>query len=402
MISVFTPTHNLCWLPEAYASLAAQTDRDWEWILLANGPVRGHVRGFNDPRVRVINAPGELDGKIGPLKKFACAQARGEAVMELDHDDILLPEAIAEARQAFADRSVDFAYSNSVNHDFRCDYPMTWSGVHGWTHRPFFWQGRFMHEAVSGAPNPPNFCRIWYAPNHFRAWRKSFYDRIGGHNATLTAGDDHELVCRSYIEGGCRHIDQPLYIYRVTGENSWLKHQEEIQRVQWANYDAFIERMVEKWCRLQGGLRRVAIGETNPTDGYEPLPLDPTQSPWPFEDSTLGAVRATDVFQFLSDPVRLMNELWRVLAHGGWAFITVPSSTGVGACDHPANRSFWNWRSFRYYTEKAMQKRVPGLHCRFQKVKCDTVKTPEGVEYVVAHLVAVKEETPRFYGELLI
>jgi glycosyltransferase involved in cell wall biosynthesis len=403
MISVFTPTHNLCWLHEAYASLCSQTRGDWEWIIIPNGAARGYLRGFNDTRVRVINCPPEIDGKIGPLKKFACAQARGVAVLELDHDDILLPEAIAEAEIAFADETVDFAYSNAVNHDFRVDYPMTWNGTYGWTHRPFSWQGRWMLESVNGAPNPANFSRIWYAPNHFRAWRKTFYDRIGGHNAAMTAGDDHELVCRSYIEGGCRHIDKPLYIYRVNGENSWLKHQEEIQKVQWQNHDTYIEAMVAKWCRENGGLKRIAIGEPNPTDGYEfeswRLPLHKS---WHFSNSTLGAIRATNVFQFIDDPVHVMNEAYRALAHGGWMFITVPSSTGLGAHDHPLNRSFWNSRSFRYYTEKDMQKLVPGLKCRFQKVKCDTVRTAEGVDYVVAHLVAVKEESPRFYGELLI
>lgn len=388
MISVFTPTHNLCWIHEAYASLCSQTRNDWEWIVVPNGAARGYFRGFNDPRVRVINCPPAIDGKIGSLKNFACAQARGVAVMEFDHDDILMPEAVAECEKAFEDVGVDFVYSNSVNHDFRCDYPMTWSGVYGWTHRPFIWNGRFMLESVTAKPHPQSISRIWYAPNHFRAWRKSFYDRIGGYNQALTAGDDHELICRTYIEGTMQHVDKPLYIYRVNGENSWLKHQAEIQKVQWNNHDTFIEKMVEKWCRLEGGLQRIE--------------LTPLVDLGEVATSTVGSIVADDVLQFFDDPVRVMNEAYRVLAHGGWFFITVPASNGVGGCDNPANKSFWNWRTFRYATEKVMQKRCPGLSCRFQKVKLDTVKTPEGVDYVVAHLVALKAESPRFYGEWLI
>jgi len=394
MISVFTPTHNLSWIHETYASLLSQTRTDWEWIVVPNGAARGYFRGFNDPRVRVINCPAEIDGKIGPLKAFACSQAKGVSVLELDHDDILLPDAIVEAEKAFEDQSVDFAYSNSVNHDFRVDYPMTWNGTYGWTHRPLIWNSRFMLESVSGSPNPANFCRIWYAPNHFRAWRKTFYDRIGGHNQNLVAGDDHELVCRSYIEGNCRHIDKPLYIYRVTGENSWLKHSEEIQKVQWNNYDLYVEKMVSKWCQIEGGLKQVSIGGSHPVSDFEDR--------WPFGESSLGSIHANDTIQLLSDPVRIMNEAYRVLDHGGWMFITVPASTGVGSCDNPANKSLWNWRTFRYFTEKDMQNRLPGSTCRFQKVKLETVKNHEGVDYVIAHLIAVKYELPRFYGELTI
>ena len=392
MISIFTPTHNLSWLHESYASLCSQTRTDWEWIIIPNGPARGYCRGFNDSRVRVINAPPEIDGKIGPLKKFACTQARGVAVLELDHDDLLFPEAIAEAEKAFADGTADFVYSNSVNHDFRVDYPMVWNGTYGWTHRPFIWRNRFMLESVSGAPNPANFSRIWYAPNHFRAWRTTFYNRIGGHNPTLTAGDDHELVCRSYVHGKCLHLDQPLYLYRVTGENSWLKHQEEIQKVQWRNHDTYIEAMVDKWSREQGGLERLDLPWPNKFSKGRSL----------LKTSSLGSIHANNTFQFHPDPVALLNECYRTLAHGGWLFVTVPASNGVGAHDNPANKSLWNWRTFRYCTERAMQPLCPGLKCRFQKVKLDTVKNAEGVDYVVAHLIAVKAESPRFYGELLI
>jgi SAM-dependent methyltransferase len=123
---------------------------------------------------------------------------------------------------------------------------------------------------------------------------------------------------------------------------------------------------------------------------------------WPFADSSLGSLHSNHNLQFLDDPVHVLNEAYRLLAHGGWFFITVPASNGVGAHDNPANKSFWNWRTFRYCTERAMQPLCPGLKCRFQKVKLETVKNHEGVDYVIAHLIAVKDESPRFYGELLI
>lgn len=405
MISVFTPTHNLNYIYDTYEGLRTQTCPEWEWVVVPNGPARGYMRDFGDRRVKVVNAPQEMTGLIGPLKRFACEHSTGVAVLELDHDDILLPTAIEEAAKAFADPTVDFAYSNFVSHDFRCDHPAVFNGVWGWVHRPFVgrWQGRWMMETVSSKPYPQSISRVWYAPNHFRAWRRDFYNRIGGHAVNMRVSDDQDLICRTYIHGKMLHIDKPLYIYRIHGENSWLAHQAEIQKLQWQCHDSYIEAMMLKWCQENGGLRRIALGEPSPTDGYEPVPLVALNgSGWPFPDDSVGCIRSTDTLQFLADPVAIMNEAYRVLAHGGIFFITVPASEGAGGWDNPAIRSHWNWRSFRYYTERAMALKVPGIHCRWQKIKVDQVTNPEGIPYVVAHLIAVKKEEPRFFGELLI
>jgi len=93
-----------------------------------------------------------------------------------------------------------------------------------------------------------------------------------------------------------------------------------------------------------------------------------------------------------------------VLAHGGFFLIQVPSTEGVGADCDPTHVSRWNWRSFRYYTEATMQRYIQqaGANCRFQKIKVENQTLYDGVVCVVAHLVAIKADKPRFYGELLI
>ncbi len=42
------------------------------------------------------------------------------------------------------------------------------------------------------------FSKIWFALNHVRAWRPSFYHRIGGHDPLRKNIDDHDLLCRTY------------------------------------------------------------------------------------------------------------------------------------------------------------------------------------------------------------
>jgi hypothetical protein len=68
---------------------------------------------------------------------------------------------------------------------------------------------------VSPIPDPQNLSRIWYAPNHPRAWRREDYRKIGGHHPEMKVLDDQDLLCRTYLYGKMYFIDKPLYIYRI-------------------------------------------------------------------------------------------------------------------------------------------------------------------------------------------
>src|ERR1051325_6090551 len=405
MISCVTPSHRSDYLPQVYESICAQDYKDREWVLLLNGDSHFVV---DDKRVKVFRDDSG-NHNVGYLKHRACKWATGDVVLELDHDDELMPGALSEAHKAF-ESGTDFAYSNAVNHDVRSGKPLTWSGYWGWSQRPLQFKGMDCVESVSSPPEPQSISRIWYAPNHFRAWRRDFYDRIGGHNPTLKVADDLDLICRTYIHGKMTHIDKPLYFYRVTGENTWLKNVEEIQSTMWQVHDKNIFDMAMKWSKDRG-LRCIDLcGGINKVDGYESVDLynadiiTDLDCRWPFEDNSVGLIRARDAIEHLKNPIHTMNEAWRVLAHGGFFLITVPSTDGVGAWCDPTHVSFWNARSFRYYTEKDMRIYIEnnGAQCRFQKIKVENVKLYDGVPYVVAHLVAIKQESPRYYGELVI
>lgn len=71
--------------------------------------------------------------------------------------------------------------------------------------------------------------------------------------------------------------------------------------------------------------------------------------PWPWADDSVGDVRAWDVIEHLPDKLHTMNEMWRVLRHGGRAEIVVPTTDGPGAFQDPTHVSFWHRRSFLYY-----------------------------------------------------
>jgi glycosyltransferase involved in cell wall biosynthesis len=400
MISVFTPTHRNIYLRQAYESLKAQTYTDWEWVILANGGVT--VPDFNDPRVKVFRTT--ETGMVGTLKKMACDLCTGDYLVEFDHDDELTPDCLEEISKC----TEDFVYSNcfQVNNKWGSYY---WGEGFGWEWRDHVYEPKNMvfAEAVSPKPLPSNLGRIWFAPNHVRAWKRSFYNRIGGH-AAMKISDDHDLVARSYLEGTIKHIDKPLYIYRIHGENTWLQVTQEIQETMWDNYDKYFIPMQEKWTR-DNDFKLVDLGGAlNSPKGYESYDrhnadiVGDLNEDWNLEDNSVGLLRAHDIIEHLKDPIHTMNEAWRVLPHGGVLDILVPSTDGAGAWCDPTHVSFWNKRSFRYYTEASTRKYIePECHCRFQVIKLENVMMYDDVPYVQAHLLAIKDDF-RYHGELLI
>jgi glycosyltransferase involved in cell wall biosynthesis len=413
LVSVCTPTHNSQWLLELYESLKAQTYADWQWVIVPNNGAVGMLRDvlLSDPRIKVATAPDERESRVGALKRFVARSAEGQILVEVDHDDLLTPDCLEKLVSAFAaDKEVGMVYSNTVNIDVRTKTAITWSARYGWTYRPFKLGDVDYLEARSAPPLPQNISRIWFAPNHVRAYRATAYWAVGGHDSTMKIGDDHDLTCRMYTQSKIKQIDEPLYIYRVHGENTWLKNMDEIQGTMWATHDRHILPMGLRWAHDNGLLAIDLCGGIDKPAGLISVDIqggDVTadlNARWPFEDGTVGVIRAYDAVEHLRDPVHTMNEAHRVLAHGGLFLINVPSTDGRGAWCDPTHVSFWNSRSFRYYTEANIRRYLePRCTARFQAMKVvDVRRWEEQLPYVEAHLIALKAEIPRFYGEKLI
>jgi hypothetical protein len=387
--------------------MRAQTDEDWEWIVLLNNGAEGWIPPESDSRVRIFRDESDIK-KVGYLKRECCKRAIGDILVELDHDDILLPDCLLKVGLAFdLNDDATFVYSNSVNVDIRTNTPVQWPTRYGWRNRPFAWNGLDLVESGSADPDPQSISRIWFAPNHVRSWLKTAYWRVGGHNEDLKISDDHDLMMRTYIDGKMVHIDEPLYVYRIHGENTWLEFAKEIQKTMWSQHNHYIDAIARRWTRDKG-LRAIDIcSGPNPPEGYEGIDLHHGKlncnlnDKWQLEDDSVGVIRAFDAIEHLKDPIHTMNEAYRVLAHGGFMLIQVPSTRGEGAWCDPTHVSFWNKRSFRYYTEPKVRSYIePMATCRFQKIKVEDT-TIFGLPYVSAHLVAIKDKKPRFYGEML-
>jgi len=393
--SVFTPTHRPEFLRSAFTSLKAQSCGDWEWLLQPNGGVTIPSKITQDPRVVVL--PNSESEYVGALKKQACAAARGEILVELDHDDLLLPETLGELSTAFADKSIGFAYSDAIHCDLQFKPTELYDSAFGWSYRSVKIAGNTLASPISFEPTPEAVSRIWFAPNHVRAFRRSVYETVGGYSAEMRVLDDQDLMSRLFLQTGFAHIPKPLYIYRIHGENSWLQHCKEIQDNVYRIYDQYIEPMAVAHTRRRG-LRAVELGgRMAAAPGFETVDLQGADiiadlnERWPFDDSSIGALRACDTFEHLSDPLHTMCELYRVLAPGGIALLQVPSSDGRGAFQDPTHKSFWNANSWLYYTDARWAKYID-TPVRFQALRCYTTpRNEQQVCWTRAHLLSLKD-----------
>ena len=402
-VSIFTPSHNTKFLPEVYQSLLEQTNPNWEWIILFNNGAEPIV--FDDERVKtfyVYDAP----EWVGPLKAAACEKATGDILLELDHDDLLTPDAIDEVIKAFSDPAVGFVYSNTIHATGDFQKIQRFDEVYGWQYREVDYKGYALDEHIHFDPTPSCISRIWFAPNHLRAFRKSVYEEIGGYNKEMRVLDDLDLMCRLYKTTKFKHIDKGLYVYRVHGENTWLRYNAEIQENVYRIHDMYMEDLAEKWAD-DNKLALVELGgRINAKPGYRTVDLKDADiitnlnEAWPFEDGSIGVVRAYDVFEHLKDPVHTMKELFRVLAPGGYAFLQVPSTDGRGAFQDPTHVSFWNENSFLYYTDAEFNKYID-CPVRFQALRLYTTQHDHrGICWTKAHLM--KLDSARVPGEVKI
>ena len=174
-LSIFTPTHNTKYLKEVYDSIKDQ-DFD-EWVIVYNNGAE--PIDFNDARVKNITMSIDVVG-VGQYKKIACENCSGDILVELDHDDLLTPNAIDEIRKAFVDEEVGFVYSNSLYTNMELGKLERFNSDHGWQYRETIYKGFILDEPISFPPTPASVSKIWYAPDHFRAFRKRIYNQAGG------------------------------------------------------------------------------------------------------------------------------------------------------------------------------------------------------------------------------
>ncbi|MFB6962656.1 glycosyltransferase [Streptomyces sp. NPDC056309] len=415
--SVFTPSHRPRFLDECLASLQAQTCPDWEWIVLLNNGARWRPERPDD-RVRVEIAD-DVKG-VGATKRRACELARGEILVELDHDDLLAKACLAELGKAFdAHPEAVFVYSNTaqITENGKRDNDR-FDARFGWEYEEVRVDGRKYLQAISLAPTPHNVAYIWYAPNHVRAFRRESYEKAGGYDPARTVLDDQDLMCRLFHVGDFHHINRCLYLQRVHPANTQRDPEinAHIQSETVTLYDKYIEANALAWTQRRGLLALDFQSADRRPPGYKGVGRAPGKNvdivaslPGKLDlaDGSVGLMRAVDFFPHVPSKVALINELYRLLAPGGMLLSLTPSSDGRGAYQDPSHVAHYNENSFWYYTDDQYRSMVPELEARFQSSRLVTYFPTEwhsknNISYVVANLIAMKEGAARCGGLLLV
>ncbi len=107
LLSIVTPTYNRgALLGKCFASLLAQTDPDFEWILVDDGSTddtQNVVRGFlEQERPFPMHFLTQENGGKHTALNAAHPHIRGSYVLILDSDDTLTPDAVAQVRRGVA------------------------------------------------------------------------------------------------------------------------------------------------------------------------------------------------------------------------------------------------------------------------------------------------------------
>jgi glycosyltransferase involved in cell wall biosynthesis len=363
LLSLFTPTHNPKYLPDAYDSLRRQDYDNWEWVLVPNGDMPSEIPAEirADPRVRIGSDP--KTDKIGALKLHACNAAKGDAFIEFDHDDLLVPETLKKVAAAIVDGG-GFVYSDvAVFNDGKLD-SWAYHHSHGWQSYDLNVYGRPYKVTRCFPITPRCLCEVYYAPDHVRVWSRDAYYGAGGHDPSLPVGDDHDLICRTYLAGfKFTHIGGCGYLYRFHEKNTVKSRQKNIIEQTTKNRIRYTRSLAMEWAKREG------LGTA------EILPLVRDKQ-WefgtrlPFDDNSMGMIAAWDILQFCPPTLQahFFNEAYRCLAPGAILCVAVPSEKGLYAAMNPLHVTRFNKNSFLYYSNQAFARNNPEISCRFQVI----------------------------------
>lgn len=205
--SIFTTCYkSYDYIDVAYNSIKKQSLTDWEWVILDDTPEDEHFNVLreklgSDYRVRLYKRD-KNSGNIGNVKNEVISLCRGKYVLEMDHDDEILPNCLSDAYNIFeSDEKIGFVYGDTIIVDRK--------------YKSFFY-GDFLCKGYAGyycekmsngiwthVYNTPNVNNItmhynYTMPNHPRMWRRSVLMECENYSELLPICDDFEIMLKTF------------------------------------------------------------------------------------------------------------------------------------------------------------------------------------------------------------
>lgn len=242
LVSIFTAAYRSgSKILRPYKSLLNQTYPNWEWVIVddsddAGANFRQMQETFKDCRIRLIS-PVAHSGRIGTVKRMAAGYCRGEILVELDHDDQLIPDALAKTVAAFKRHpECGFAFAEAAE-VYEQNLNTHYYGLDAGYGYLSYWRqylpmlSRFVNVPKTPAINWKTIRHLIGLPNHPRIWTKVAYDWVGGHRPGLMVADDYDLLIRTLLCTRALRIPHLLYLqYRNAGrDNQTFQRNKQIQ-----------------------------------------------------------------------------------------------------------------------------------------------------------------------------
>jgi len=228
VFSIFTTCFNSYnKIIRAYNSLKLQILTDWEWVIIDDSDNDDHFQFLksqmiNDFRIRLYKKS-ENNGSIGNVKNEAVSLCRGEYVLELDHDDEILPNVLYDAASLFKTKpDIGFIYMDFIN---------IYENGNNFFYGDFICRGygsyycQKYNNAWRYVYNTPNINNITLShltccPNHPRIWRRDFLNKIGNFCELLPICDDYEILLRTALNTKIAKIPILGYVQYMNDSNN--------------------------------------------------------------------------------------------------------------------------------------------------------------------------------------
>lgn len=185
---------------KCYQSLTAQTETDWEAVILDDGSTDDSLEVIrkiigNDPRVK-INQNDQNRG-IGYTKKRLIQLAESEICGFLDPDDALTQHALESVLKTHAEYpEAGMVYSNLVF----CDEHLNPKSVH-------------KAKQITELDNA--YYNFNGEISHFATFKKKIYEKTSGIDPFLKIAEDKDWYMKMCEVAPVQYIDEDLYLYRI-------------------------------------------------------------------------------------------------------------------------------------------------------------------------------------------
>ncbi len=185
------------YIEKAIRSVLAQTETDWELLVLDDASTDGSgavMNKFqNDPRIKTIFNK-KNQGKIAALAKMV-AEAEGEIMVEVDSDDYIEKETLERIRKIYDNKpDVGYVYTQC----YYCDENL---------------QPRHLGFSAPIPEGKSNLhCNCVVA---MRSFRKADYQKTAGYDEDCLYAEDIDLTLKMEEVTNLHFLDEPLYYYRV-------------------------------------------------------------------------------------------------------------------------------------------------------------------------------------------